>query len=89
MASKKNYYYVLVFTEAGPVYVTSVSWKDKTSYWNNKEKPMLMTKSMAQDLMFGLSCNGYHAVLVQTFYELGNQPYRYEEYEFKFEKIEK
>lgn len=88
MANRKNYYYILVFTNNGPVYVTSVSWQDKMTYWNELEKPKAFTKSMANDLVLGLACNGYSAVLVTTWYELGNQPYNYNNFECTFTKKE-
>lgn len=89
MANKKTYYYVLVFTDGGPVYVTSVSNLDRMSYWDKEGKPLSMTRHDAEYLAMGLSWNGNNSVVVCLPYELGNQPYRYSEYEFKFKKIEK
>jgi hypothetical protein len=40
MAKKQNYYYVLVMTNNGPVFVTSVNNLDKTAYWDKNEKPL-------------------------------------------------
>lgn len=77
MAKKQNYYYVLVMTNNGPVFVTSVDNSDKTAYWDKNEKPLEMGRYWAEDLTMGLGCNGYAAFTVYTKWELDNQPYRY------------
>ena len=87
--NKKHFYYVLVFTNGGPVYVTSVNYSNKTAHWNKDEKPLEMTKSNAQDLSFGLNCNFIQAVVVEQFYELETQPYRYDAFEIEFKEKEK
>lgn len=89
MAKKKNYYYVLVFTNNGPVYVTSVDYSNKTARWDKLEKPLEFTKSAAEDLCFGLNCNFHSAVVVNAPYELDCQPYRYADFEFEVKEIEK
>lgn len=78
MAKKKSYYYVLVFTEEGPCYVTSVDYSSKTAFWNVSEKPLSMDKASAEDLAFCLSVNFHSAVMVTVSYELDYQPYRYD-----------
>lgn len=88
MAKKKNYYYVLVFTNNGPVYVTSVDYSNKTARWDKLEKPLEFTKTSAESLVFGLNCNFTSAVVASVPFEMDYQPYRYSEYEFEVKEIE-
>ena len=90
MAKKKNHYYVLVFTNEGPVYVTDVDYSTKTASWDKLEKPLEMTKTAAEDLCFGLCCNFHNAVVVlQPVVEITNQPYRYTHFEFVAKELSK
>jgi hypothetical protein len=86
MATKKTtyYYYVLVFAENGPAYVTSVSYSDRTARWDKNETPLLFNKSNAEDLAFGLCCNFHNAVVVTSKWEIDHQPYNYKDFECKF-----
>ena len=84
MATKKNFYYVLVFTNNGPVYVTSVNNGNRVAHWNVEERPYEMGKQYAEELAWGLRLNGTHAIAVFNPYEIDTQPYNYEEYECKF-----
>ena len=59
MATKKNYHYVLVFTNDGPVYVTSVNNAGRYSVWDKSKAPLSLPKYYAEDIVFGLNCN-YH-----------------------------
>ena len=88
MTKKKNYYYVLVFTNSGPVYVTSVDYSDKTAMWDKKEKPLEMGEYRAKDLAMGLCANFNLAVAVNSFYELDSQPYLYSIGEFEWKSKE-
>ena len=88
MAKKQNYYYVLVMTNHGPVYVTSVSNADKTAYWNDTEAPKEMSKYWAEDLTLGLNLNGHLACTVCSKYELDTQPYRYNKGGFEWKAKE-
>ena len=83
MAKKKNWYYVLVLTEHGPSFVTSIG-DGKTAYWNKSEKPKEFSQSWADDIAFGLQVNGYNAFMVCMRYELDHQPYRYEMGQFEW-----
>ena len=85
---KKNFYYVLVFTESGPKYVTSVSNMDRVAYWNENEKPLEFSKVWAEDLRLGLGCNGFNTVVVTSPYELDSQPYRYDFFEINWKEKE-
>lgn len=88
MANKKNHYYILVFTNNGPVYVTSVKYTDRMSYWNKLERPLEMSKSTAEDICLGLNLNGHMSVVVLSKWEIDTQPYRYDAFEFEAKEIE-
>lgn len=89
MAEKKYYYYVLVFTEGGPVFVTSQDYSTKTAYWNKDKEPKEFTMTRADDLVFGLRCNGFGAVTVKSPIEIDSHPYRYSEWEIDWKKRER
>lgn len=81
MAKKKTYhYYVLVFTNCGPVYVTKLG-EGKTAYWNSAEKPYELGMYRAEEVCMGLNLNFYTSVVVKMPFELENQPYLYSDYE--------
>lgn len=82
MAQRKNYWYVLVLTDYGPVFVTGISYADRTAHWDKLEKPLLMDKSNAQDLALGLNCNLYTSYAVCQPFELDCQPYLYNKGQF-------
>ena len=87
MATKKKYHhYVLVFTDEGPKFVTSLG-DHHTAYWNELEAPEEFTQFMADDIVFGLRCNFFSAVRVTTPVELDAQPYRYQDW--RIEWVEK
>lgn len=58
-------YYVAVIYDRKLSYVTEVNYQDKSAQWKcgERAKPMGMTK--AQDLVFGLVCNGYPATVLK------------------------
>ena len=76
MSKKKTYYYVLVFTSTGPVYVTGIPERNYAQ-WDKEKQPKDLTKYMAEDIAMGLKLNGYSAEMVVTPIELTSQPYRY------------
>lgn len=84
---KKFHYYVLVFTNTGPVYVTSLG-EGKTAYWNREEKPYELGKYWAESVCMGLNINGYSCVMACMPYELDYQPYLYSKYECTFTEKE-
>ena len=89
MATKKKiHYYVLVISNEGPKFVTSVNNCDRTAEWNYKDKPMEFDKYWAEDLALGLAVNGHMAYTVAQKWELDSQPYRYEDYKIQFVKRE-
>ena len=83
MAKKTRWYYVLVLTNDGPVFVTGIG-EHKTAFWKCDEKPKEFSKEYAEDVAFGLTINGHMAYAVCTRYELTSQPYRYDKGEFKW-----
>lgn len=86
MTRKKKWYYVMVMTNKGPVYVTGTDNATKVAYWNCSEKPMAMTKDYAEQMALGLAVNGYNAVACWFLYEHEYQPYNYDKYEISFER---
>lgn len=87
-STKKNYYYVLVFTNNGPKFVTKVDNSDRTAEWNTNEKPLEMTKSWAEGLTLGLRCNFFTAFTVCTPIPQESHGYNYDEYEIDFKEKE-
>ena len=91
MATKKqNYWYVLVLTEGGPVFVTSYSLSPKEAYWKKDEAPKELSADFAKDLALGLTWNGNVAFAVCSKFELDQQPYRYDmgQFEWKMNETE-
>lgn len=85
MAQKKqkNWYYILVLTNDGPVFVTKLG-EGKTAFWNCEEAPMEFSKTNAEEIAFGLACNFHVAYAVCTKYEITNQPYFYSKGHFEW-----
>ena len=84
MAKKKNYWYVLVLNNYGPVFVTNIPGRH-TAEWKKDEAPLELSESYAKDIAWGLRLNGYSAFAVDNSYEMHYQPYRYEDGQFKWE----
>lgn len=90
MADKRvNHYYVLVMSHQGPKFVTKIGIRN-TAYWDDKEKPMELTKNYAEGVAIGLTWNGNTAFVVVSKYEIDRQPFRYElgEFEWKYNEEE-
>ncbi len=87
MANQKNYWYVIVLTNYGPVFVTGIP-EYHTAKWDKAETPREFTKSYAQDLALGLCVNGYIAYAVCQPFKITHQPYRYDLGEFRFERTD-
>lgn len=88
MANKKYHYYVLVFTNNGPVYVTSLNRENKYAHWNKDEEPMEFSSTYAEDLVIGLNANFHNAVLIKSRIEIDTQPYRYADFDCTFVRKE-
>ena len=80
----KEHWYVLVFTEAGPKYVTKVNNANREAYWNIADAPYEMTKENAQYLAMALSWNGHTSVPVGVRWEIDTHPYRYSQYHIEW-----
>lgn len=85
MAKSKYHYYVLVFTNEGPKYVTKVG-ENHTAYWDASEKPEEFGSKYAEEMVTGLLWNGFYAVLIKSLIEITSHPYRYNEFELQFKK---
>jgi hypothetical protein len=89
MASKKkNHYYVLVMTDAGPKFVTKINYSNKTAEWNTDDAPLEMGKYQAEDLVLGLNLNFNQAYMICHPITLESHPYRYDAYHIKWEENE-
>ena len=82
--AKKYYYYVLVFTNSGPVYVTSIDRNNKYAHWDKDKEPLELGSSYAEDLALGLNLNFNHSVVIKSTRKIENQPYRYEAFDCTF-----
>lgn len=83
----RKYYYILIFTGNGPVYVTQDN--GKYCYWYKDEAPYTYsTKKTAEETASALRLNGNHAVVVTINHELRMQPYQYEHGEFIWKEKE-
>ena len=89
MANKKYHYYVLVFAEIGPVYVTSINHTNKYAHWDKDKEPLEMGAYLAEDLAMGLNCNFINAVVIKSQIEIKEHPYNYEYFDIKFIRKEK
>ena len=89
MASKKtNWWYVLVLTESGAKFVTKTlprNWCE----WNELEKPLEFTQSMAINIATALMLNFTTAFPVCSPIELDKQPYNYADYKIEWVKKDK
>ena len=85
---KKTWYYVIVFTEEGPKYVTGEG-DHHTAYWDKLEAPKEMSKEYARGMVIGLLWNGYNAQLVASPIELDRQPFLYDRGNFEWVGKEK
>lgn len=80
--TKKVYFYVLVITDSGPVFVTSADFSNHTAVWDKDEKPKSFSSTVADEVCLGLNCNYQLAYVVRSSNELEVQPYRYEAFDF-------
>ena len=88
MSKKKDYWYVLVLSNEGPVFVTGTG-EHHTAFWNKDEKPMEMDESYAKNMALGLLVNFHQGFAVCSPVELNNQPYFYDKGEWKWEWFKK
>ena len=84
MANRKNFYYVLVMTNTGPVFVTDIPEKNKAVWDRLKIPKEFGSKSYAYDVTMGLNLNGCPAYIVVNPFKLSGQPYLYSKGKFKW-----
>ena len=85
MAGKKNWYYILVMTNDGPVFVTEIL-PNKYAKWDKLGKPLELRKERAEDIVLGLNLNFNLAFMVCSKFEIDNQPYMYNIGKFEWTK---
>lgn len=86
MAKKKNFWYVLVMANHGPVFVTKLNYGNRTAEWNKLEKPLEMSMERAKDIAWGLMANFNVAFPVCSPIEMTTQPYYYEKGQFEWKE---
>ena len=86
--TRKWHYYVMVFTNEGPKYVTKIL-PNHYAEWKTDDKPLELSASWAEDIYTGLCLNFYTATLVKSRFEIEHHPYNYEDYDIQFVAKEK
>lgn len=76
-SKKKNFWYIIVLTDEGAKFVTSLDYSTKYAKWDKTEKPLELSQSVAKDICLGLCLNGYNAFPVCSLFEVDKQPYNY------------
>lgn len=84
MGKKKNYWYVVVMTSEGAVFVTSANNKLRIANWDGRKPPLELTEYWAKELAFGLMVNFHTAYPVCTPAPLKYQPYKYDKGKFEW-----
>jgi maltose-binding protein MalE len=84
MSKKKFYYYVLVFTREGPMFVTGLDYQTRNATWDYKKQPYAFKdQQIADDIALGLNWNGNRAFCVSSSWEIKDHGYRYSNYDVK------
>ena len=83
MAAKKNYYYILMMTNSGPVFVTDIK-PNQYAEWSKDKAPKEFDKARAEDITMGLNLNFNLAFTVCSKFPLETQPYMYNIGDFKW-----
>ena len=82
---KKLFYYVMVITEEGPVFITDIP-SYGVADWNKNKKPLELGKSNGELIPLGLALRGrWLAYTVISPFELDEQPYCYDKYHIEIE----
>ena len=62
----KRYYYIAVYVgEEGCLFLTGKDNITRTAYWNKNEKPLALSKSVAEDTSLALNANGFDTFVVE------------------------
>lgn len=71
---KYNHFVVIIGSDNTIKYVTSINRENKCAIWAKDAEAMKMTKTAAEDLVFGLVANGFQAAVLRapSFMELRN-----------------
>lgn len=71
---KYNYFVAVIQNDNSVSYVTKVDNSTKQAWWAKGEQALEMSKSAAESLLFGLTVNGFRAMVCQapSFVELRN-----------------
>ena len=83
MAAKKNYYYILMMTNDGPVFVTDIK-PNQYAEWSKDKPPKVFDKARAEDITMGLNLNFNMAFMVCSKWEIDHQPYLYNRGRFEW-----
>ena len=82
---KKNFWYVLVLTEQGPVFVTDIQYQPyERASWDTSAKPLGLSESKAKDLATTLMMNFETAYPIWSPGEITGQPYLYDKGKFEW-----
>lgn len=82
----KKYWYVLVMTDHGAVFVTDIDKNTNMAEWDKMKSPCRFSKQMAEELSIGLRCNGNTAYAVESTLEDERQPYLYKFGQFEWKE---
>lgn len=66
MAGKYSCYVGIIHTGNVVKYVTKINGVNKVAMWEDGKEAMKLSAHAAEDLVFGLSCNGFQAVVVKA-----------------------
>lgn len=82
--AKKKHYYILVFTDNGPKYVTDIL-PNKYAEWCDTEKPLeFSTYDSARSICTGLNLNFNLSQVVTSEWVIESQPYNYADFKCQF-----
>lgn len=62
---KYNHYVVIFESDNRVKYVTKINNATKVASWEDGKLAMKMTKTAAENLVFGLVANGFHAAVIR------------------------
>lgn len=70
---KKHYYVGVVTCDGDTRLVTSIHNETKMARWKADEKPLKMSKTLAEDITYGLNMNLILAFVVTSYIEIDEQ----------------
>ena len=66
----KKLNYVAVRTDNGLRLVTDFDNLTRSAYWKDDGEPLHLSKAIADDIAYGLTCNGFTAYVLQSYYAI-------------------